>query len=1367
MKRIKNFYKKGLTVLLAFALLTSNPMIGPQTAKAATVTGTIPAVTAPIAIATNPMTNKIYEANYVSGNVTVIDGMTNGTTTIATGTYPRAIAVNPETNKIYIANYGSSNVTIIDGNNNSTTTVAAGVSPYAIAVDPATNKIYVANSGSGNMTVINGTDLSTQTIAVGTSPYAVAVDSVTNKIYVANYGSNNVTVINGTDSSTQTVAVGSLPYAVAVNPITNKIYVANSGSSDVTVIDGVGLSTQTITAGVKPQAITINPVTNIIYVANFNSNNVTVIDGTDNSTISVVTGNKPQALAVNPATNKIYSANIGDNNVTVINGDDNSTVTVTAGSRPMAVAVNPATNRIYTANYDGNDVTVIDGDDNNAAALDVFCQAKDVAVNPVTNKIYIANCYDNKVTVVDRSNNSKATVSTGQYPQAVAVNPITNKIYVANCDSDNVTVIDGTDLSTQTVAVGEEPYDIAVNPATNKIYVTNHKSGSITMIDGADLSTQTLNTQTMISGGLVGTLPTAIAVNPATNKIYVGDYDSSFMTVIDGANFSKEVIQVGNGQIAIAVNPVTDKIYVGSFTFITVVDGNDGSTTIIDAVNDPEAIAVNPATNKIYAANFFNNTVTVIDGTDNSKAIVAAGECPDGIDVNPVTNEIYVAKFIYSNSVTVIDAQSEQPGRLTVSISPLPENLTDDTSPTFDLTAQSNYTPSSPSIRQIWYQMDTMTGKWVKALSAGVSVKVTLSELSRGTHTLYAFATDGMEATSVNTGYGTSSITGKMTAYSFTVLDTRPMITTQSLPDTALQDDYNVTVSAKFGLEPYTWSATDLPAGLSINTLTGLISGLAEESGIFHPTINVTDRDGIGTSKTFTISVYDAPDGNGTLSAAPASLDAGSKGNLLTFTYTPSGSGLYNGEITIQLPSGWTLPSTVPGSGGYVSAPVGTVSVSGSTIAISNIILPLSDTLDITYSGVTAPGGTGSDVLLVKQKTKEGGTLKALSTLPEIVVNSDNTDPTWPGDAALNIMGRTTNTITCEWPDASDNIGVAGYKIYINGSLEATVGESVNSYTASGLSQGVSYTFMVSTYDMAGNTTDGPSVAANTNTSMTITMGTIPEGETGIPYSFTLTAGGGTAPYIWAVSGPPSGLGIDAATGKISGTPSDAGVNSVTAALIDSEGQRVTIVFNIVVKNASMQITLDSLPAGTAGVVYSQTLTASGGDGHYTWLNKEIPDGLNLDSATGEINGRVQESGIYTVNIVLIDGSGNTTEKTYKLIINTETAKGKYTVTPDADSAYIIGSKNGIVTVTIEPGVTGYRFIAATVTPVVTHEGTETAVFTLTRGGIQIGLTAVKADFDYENHPTVGFNVKAGDIIKIYVVDDLSNAAESNPVLLQ
>src|SRR5882757_9555304 len=63
------------------------------------------------------------------------------TATINTGTSPAAIAINPVTNKVYVANYDGATVTVIDEINNNTATVNVGTQPDAIAVNSVTNKI--------------------------------------------------------------------------------------------------------------------------------------------------------------------------------------------------------------------------------------------------------------------------------------------------------------------------------------------------------------------------------------------------------------------------------------------------------------------------------------------------------------------------------------------------------------------------------------------------------------------------------------------------------------------------------------------------------------------------------------------------------------------------------------------------------------------------------------------------------------------------------------------------------------------------------------------------------------------------------------------------------------------------------------------------------------------------------------------------------------------------------------------------------------------------------------------------------------------------------------------------------------------------
>jgi YVTN family beta-propeller protein len=377
--------------------------------------------------------------------------------TIPVGTSPVAVASNPLTDKIYVANEGSNTVTVIDGHTKSTVTVAVGLHPVAIAVNAVTDKIYVANRGyflkniTGSVTVINGATNSTTTVIDpnATFPSAVAVNPVTNKIYVTN-ASHNVTVIDGHTNSTTTVTDrnGAFPLAVAVNPVTNKIYVANVNSANVTVIDGATNSTTTVPVTVPnvlgPVALAVNSVTDKIYVANngvirgsTNVGHVTVIDGRTNSTTRVTDPNAitPLALAMNSLTDKVYVTNEGNypganhGNVTVIDGRTNSTRTVTDphALAPQDIAVNSLTNKIYVTNANrfvssaltGNGgVTVINGSTNSTTAIIDPKAITDIpaplAVDPVTDNIYVVNVASGNVTVIHDPNGT----GTGPEPNA-------------------------------------------------------------------------------------------------------------------------------------------------------------------------------------------------------------------------------------------------------------------------------------------------------------------------------------------------------------------------------------------------------------------------------------------------------------------------------------------------------------------------------------------------------------------------------------------------------------------------------------------------------------------------------------------------------------------------------------------------------------------------------------------------------------------------------------------------------------------------------------------------------------------------------------------------------------------------------------
>jgi hypothetical protein len=140
-----------------------------------------------------------------------------------------------------------------------------------------------------------------------------------------------------------------------------------------------------------------------------------------------------------------------------------------------------------------------------------------------------------------------------------------------------------------------------------------------------------------------------------------------------------------------------------------------------------------------------------------------------------------------------------------------------------------------------------------------------------------------------------------------------------------------------------------------------------------------------------------------------------------------------------------------------------------------------------------------------------------------------------------------------------------------------------------------------------------------------ITTTSLPAATAGIYYNETLTESGGTSPFKWTITSGtlPAGLSLYLTTGAITGLPTTASSSSVTFELTDATGattsQAITITVN---PPPPLIITTTSLPNGTIGTTYTQTLQASGGVPPYSWslTGGSLPAGLTLSSA-GVISG--------------------------------------------------------------------------------------------------------------------------------------------------
>jgi hypothetical protein len=164
---------------------------------------------------------------------------------------------------------------------------------------------------------------------------------------------------------------------------------------------------------------------------------------------------------------------------------------------------------------------------------------------------------------------------------------------------------------------------------------------------------------------------------------------------------------------------------------------------------------------------------------------------------------------------------------------------------------------------------------------------------------------------------------------------------------------------------------------------------------------------------------------------------------------------------------------------------------------------------------------------------------------------------------------------------------------------------------------------------------------------LAITTASLPDGTVGSAYSQSLSASGGTGVYQWSVSSgvPPAGLALSPG-GVVTGTPTTPGLGSFTVQVKDSANATVTKALSINVAAAALTITTASLPGGTVGTAYSQSLAASGGAGGYQWSVSSgvLPAGLSL-SATGAFAGTPTTSGPGNFTVQVKDSTNATATK--------------------------------------------------------------------------------------------------------------------------
>jgi hypothetical protein len=160
---------------------------------------------------------------------------------------------------------------------------------------------------------------------------------------------------------------------------------------------------------------------------------------------------------------------------------------------------------------------------------------------------------------------------------------------------------------------------------------------------------------------------------------------------------------------------------------------------------------------------------------------------------------------------------------------------------------------------------------------------------------------------------GTAGSTSSCTLMDGTVVNgTSPLsITTTSLPGATQNAAYSATVSATGGATPYSWSIASgpLPAGVTLGTSSGVISGTPTGSGTSTFTIQVTDANSQQATASLTLAVSPQPQPP---AITTTSLPGATQNRVYKATLSATGGTTpYSWSIVSgSLPPGLTLRST-------------------------------------------------------------------------------------------------------------------------------------------------------------------------------------------------------------------------------------------------------------------------------------------------------------------------------------------------------------------------------------------------------------------------------------------------------------------------
>ncbi|HVN17294.1 MAG TPA: FG-GAP-like repeat-containing protein [Dongiaceae bacterium] len=1150
---------------------------------------------------------------------------------------------------------------------------------------------YVANSGSNTVSVINTISNSViATISVGTSPEGVAISPDNSTVYVANTIDGTVSVIEtATNTVKTTVTLQGFPAQIAVTPNGAFAYVTEPGasfefSSFLEVIDTSTNAVVTSIAGVtEPFSVAIAPngstayATDTCTVATASLECVEVIDTASNTITKTVllpaatTVGGPTSIAVSPDGKFVYVMDVQ---------------TVNAVSFATLNAISTSKNEIATT-YS------VSGDNTNFSDYGLV-------VTPDSRFVYVAipttTGFTNSSTLslVDTANpqNFLTNIFVGNAPTGAALTPDGAGVYVTNAADGTVSVVNTQSqvvTATITIGSGSSPQGVAtmrVNPLpfinqplvpdaipaggaefTLTVNGTGFVSGATVNWNGNALTTTFVN-----QGQLTATVPGADIAASATASITVTN-------PAPGGGVSNTVpFTVTAPTNALTFSVFSDSVGTGAANVVAGDFNNDGI---------PDLAVVNTSQTASCYTQGGQGTISILLGNGDGTFTSAAAVClPDvqgtvglaGLAVADFNHDgkadlaaTYSAGGVASNATYLGNGdgtfQPFVPGAL-AAFGTIGPPITGDFNGDGNLDLAIIF--DNDGLNQVEVLLGDGLGDFSRVenfLDSSFGGPVVAGDFNGDG--FLDLATVSSSSLLVLLGNGDGTFTPATTQSSVTLLNAASLTTADlngdGKLDLAIADSgsNNVTILQGNGDGTFTQvsgeptlpqfsnyvAAADFNGDGKLDLVfseascgnpdcptTSIYILLGNGDGTFQAPINESssnapvalgvadfNRDGrldvvSVNSADNTLSVYVQ---SGTPSLSVTQLSFGNQSvrttsNALPVTFTNTGSAtLFFGPISTEggNPGDFSQTNNCPIVGQALALAPGAsciIDVSFTPTAIGARSATLSVGLD-QLSATVALSGTGIDVLSISPTTLPNG--NAGGTYNQALQVSGGVAPyTWAVSA-----GKLPPTLT----------------------LSASTGALSGTTTTAG-----AYSFTVQVTDsVGGSASQAYSIAVGT--ALAIQTTSLPGGTANRPYSQTLRATGGAAPYTWTLTAgslPPS-LTLSAG-GVIAGTDTAAGVtSSFTVQVTDAVGSTASQQFTIV-SAAAPSISTTSLPNGIVPIAYSQTLQASGGTAPLTWsiASGSLPPNLSLNSATGAISGSPTTAGSFQFTAQVSDANGGT-----------------------------------------------------------------------------------------------------------------------------